>query len=900
MNKIRSLLVFFCLLLGSINSGLTQSIPWDSIKQLDPKERIVYLDSVLHTDIIQDSLMGKIYHELGSAHYKNDETLEAIKWTTKASQIRKSICVNDYVVSLFNLALYHQIIQDCEAAVDYYHQIINIPDNRKMGVTYYQLGRSYRVLGEYKLAAESMLSARQLPPFQSDDFLASILDMELGDIYVTSGDSALAESAMKVLQSAYKYYQIQGDIEKQILCLNRMGLAALHREDFSRSDELFKKGLKKIKICCEESEMKTWVLNNLGILNRRSGRPKEAIGYYKSIIQWNNKHIKNNSALDRSIPYENIARVYLDMNKLDLALRYSDSSIIHIVPNYLESNELSGVYLAKLPFKRSFLNKLKDRWQLQYALWHNTQNQEFRKGCIRSLQEGQMLIKAIRSQQSEVESKLTLSLVAKEMYAMLIELSSQLGDDQMCFRYCQQSQHSILHDELIRRKVESQLPDSIRWGLSDLRRTIKLKEKQNYIADSDSSFSDVVRDKQKIDNIYRDYLGSMTEDQTLELEAFRSNIPTNMTVLSYHFISNQIYIWNINSEGYTLTQVDQADSIKRMCLEYYESIISLNKDNRKQMMAKLSYELHQTLLQNVGELKENLLIVPDGELHYVPFSSLTTKELSGDYFLERAEFLVNQKNISYLPSLRQIQTTSEIDLDRMNIGIVSMHGEQSDLIHAEKEVNYIRKNYPVTEHSNLTSENIFRHFEKANVLHFATHSEVNDSLPYFSKINIAPQEDLYLKEIWGRDLNKDLIVLASCQSAFGKVNSGEGIHSLGLAFYTAACPSVLMTMWKVDDYSTSDIIIDFYNHLESENIANSLSHAQRSWINKSSPVLRDPYYWAGMLVLSSPSEQTIEDCIPIWIFLTLLIFLLLVFYIGNAYFSPGQRLLNFHKRQKSS
>ena len=126
-------------------------------------------------------------------------------------------------------------------------------------------------------------------------------------------------------------------------------------------------------------------------------------------------------------------------------------------------------------------------------------------------------------------------------------------------------------------------------------------------------------------------------------------------------------------------------------------------------------------------------------------------------------------------------------------------------------------------------------------------SGCNESL----KIGFAKGEDgiLTAKEISNLNLNNvGLVVLSSCSSGFGDITNINGIvYGLTNAFRSAGCNQVMVSLWNVPDYTTSQFMVAFYeNLLRGCNTRDSLKFAQSYMISLG---YKDPYYWASFILL---------------------------------------------------
>lgn len=55
----------------------------------------------------------------------------------------------------------------------------------------------------------------------------------------------------------------------------------------------------------------------------------------------------------------------------------------------------------------------------------------------------------------------------------------------------------------------------------------------------------------------------------------------------------------------------------------------------------------------------------------------------------------------------------------------------------------------------------------------------------------------------------DLVVLSACQTGLGQI-TGDGVQGLSRAFITSGVPSVLVSLWNVDDASTRELMVAFH------------------------------------------------------------------------------------------
>ena len=96
----------------------------------------------------------------------------------------------------------------------------------------------------------------------------------------------------------------------------------------------------------------------------------------------------------------------------------------------------------------------------------------------------------------------------------------------------------------------------------------------------------------------------------------------------------------------------------------------------------------------------------------------------------------------------------------------------------------------------------------------------------------------------------DLAVLSACDTGLGEIESGEGVMGLQRGFKKAGANSILMSLWKVDDNATQQLMVEFYrNFLNGKTKMRSLWNAQKCI--RETPGFEDPEYWAGFILLDA-------------------------------------------------
>jgi CHAT domain-containing protein len=113
---------------------------------------------------------------------------------------------------------------------------------------------------------------------------------------------------------------------------------------------------------------------------------------------------------------------------------------------------------------------------------------------------------------------------------------------------------------------------------------------------------------------------------------------------------------------------------------------------------------------------------------------------------------------------------------------------------------------------------------------------------------------LTAEDVTGLDLlDTDLVVLSACETGLGEVHVGEGVFGLRRSFVIAGAKTLVMSLWKVPDEQTQELMVDFYQRLlNGESRADALRQAQLTLKAK----YHHPYYWGAFICQGDPAPLT--------------------------------------------
>jgi len=141
-------------------------------------------------------------------------------------------------------------------------------------------------------------------------------------------------------------------------------------------------------------------------------------------------------------------------------------------------------------------------------------------------------------------------------------------------------------------------------------------------------------------------------------------------------------------------------------------------------------------------------------------------------------------------------------------------------------------------------------------VHFATHGLLDSKHPELTSIVLSlvdqngnPEDGFFrAHEVYNLNLPAELVVLSACETGLGKEVRGEGLIGLTRGFMYAGAPRVIVSMWSVNDESTSQLMSTFYRGMlkEGKRASEALRAAQLEMLKQ--PRWQAPRYWAPFVL----------------------------------------------------
>ena len=368
-------------------------------------------------------------------------------------------------------------------------------------------------------------------------------------------------------------------------------------------------------------------------------------------------------------------------------------------------------------------------------------------------------------------------------------------------------------------------------------------------------------------------LSSLISVDPPSFSEIQSLLDPDVELLEYYTTNEKIYAWLVSREDIRVYEIGMSekelkDKVDRLLLpnisnrprkaepvivfvgrEEKEIGESEREENRKRFQS-VSKELYEAVLAPVSmDIKaKNLIVVPHGVLHKVPFGALT----------DGSKYLIDRYTISVLPSASVLEyvvkkrkeakekalVLANPKTEHMPLGYAEVEGRMLESLFSNPEA-YYREKATETKAKHRASD--------FNVIHFATHGEFNEQQPMQSGLLLTKDDEndgyLQVHEVFEMDLkNANLVTLSACETALSKIQGGDDLVGLSRGFIYAGTPSILATLWKVDDSSTSRLMEIFYKNWKSGmSKAEALRVAQEAV--REMKGYEHPFYWAPFIMI---------------------------------------------------
>ncbi|MFK7925806.1 MAG: CHAT domain-containing protein [Bacteroidia bacterium] len=392
----------------------------------------------------------------------------------------------------------------------------------------------------------------------------------------------------------------------------------------------------------------------------------------------------------------------------------------------------------------------------------------------------------------------------------------------------------------------------------------------------------------RLQNEYQQYLAEIAEQYpayydlkfqlaSMPLQSIQTSLPDSSLLIEYFFGEEEVYVFGIGAEDFGYEIISQAELLRQKVAEFRlllsdQSAYLQNPQTSFKRYRDLAIELNHTLVSKIVRDKpfDELIIVPSGPLSQMPFSPLLRDKVADslENGYQNLPYLFKDFGISYAASASLLfaeQNIEKQDIQTQWLGFApdyaALNSTYAPLPFSEEELASGQQLFGGQSFvgGGATESNFYAYAAQARILHLATHAIVDHeqtALSYFVlAVDSGADGRLHTYELYGLRLSAELAILSACNTGSGAYVSGEGLMSLGRAFQYAGCPSLLTSLWTVDDRSTADLMSYLYQYLQSgQSRTQAIRSARLAYLKDADPTSMHPFFWSGFVLIGEGGE----------------------------------------------
>jgi CHAT domain-containing protein len=867
--------------------------------------------------------LSSVYNILGTCHYRLSNYNKATEFYMKTvANTKKNIKKSSYYQTMAygNLAAISNNIGKYEEALKYVEMALAINkelgEQDGIGFNYFSLAVTYYYLGDFgrtKDYANACLEIRK-KLYDENHYRMSVPIELLGIVYELSEDFPLAikylkmAKAIKINSLGEDNIEVAYSNENIALCFLKLGEidSASHYINLATAILPYKISKNHLSLGTHYftlANIKLQYKDYDGAINtlQKSKNIYELLGLTKT-----NEYAQN-LALEASI--------YAEQKQYDKAQVLFDAAI-----NTIQINGDKTITSASFPLSETALSIINSIVDYSFDAYMTTKKADY----LRQTQLFSDIFLEIndhyRKQFNDPFTKTSIIQRSTKGLEMGVSIQYQLlnlkpseAQKEAFFKYAEMGRTTLFRDLIDDYKVRSfaGIPDSllqkeqkIKLELADLHSQLSENpnsdslKKQLFL--TKENFNQHIKNYQSINPNYYN-LKFKKEDLTLK-DIQTKVLKPEENLIEYVVDDTAFYAILIQKEKVSIHYLANKQKITKLVEQWQKSITNV----QLQASDKIGFQLYKLLIHPIAHQfsGNRLIIIPTHALFYLNFEALKQNAAPNSYLIY--DYIIHyglSSNVLY----QQNQTKTKIK----GVPIVVAPGFEKDLKEVYKKsvkneaeldndylktvrqpwsvkfANFISKKYRGKALiGDVASEaNVKQNLNKHPIIHFATHAVADEDDPLRSKLVLSKDADrsendgyLHTYEIYNLNLQTELAVLSACESGIGNLQKGEGMISLAYSMNYAGCPSVIMSLWKIDEKTNTEITTSFYKYLAKGNdISSSLRAAKLDYLERAKGTLAHPFYWSGLVLMGKNSTIDIPSPTLKWkIILPIILLLLLV------------------------
>ena len=793
-----------------------------------------------------DRRLARLENNIGNIYHRQDRFEEAL--THYEHAYRRLLPYSDseeLTISLNNMSMCLISMNDFAQALATYERAKELLAGKDLPlislITDYNIAYLYYLRGDYRRAIEMLKTARLTGEKIGYDYLIALCYLDLSDIYVELNLSAeaqeVAEQGFHLFKRMEIGYEAAKTLANRAIALGQEGKTRNALELFAQARPLFVK---------EKNEVWPWLID-----------------LYQAIVLFHQgRHFEARRLAVAAAAF------------FDDSFLKSKAALCHLVLAQIavRTGDISQAF-AECTRALAFLENVDSpilRYQGLFLLGQVEQARGRHSDAYSAYQRARAELEGLRSSLGRDELKISFMKNRTELYERLVELcidgELQNVSREEAFGYIELAKSRSLMELLVQRSHSLPEPGA---GQSDLVHKIRdLREELNWYqhrieleqlrpgGNSGKRLDDLRVHAQAREKELLTVLREVPETEAasgvrllhshLSLDEIRAAFHGGEVIVEYFFLGERIVAAVITAQTLDIVPlagvpaVTQALRLLRFQLGKLQTPLFADAVPENLHRATLAHleELYAELIRPIRDRLEgrHIVFVPHGMLHYLPFHALHDGQ----------DFLIDTNTVSYAPSSAVYALSQRKQEQGGGSLVLGVPDEQAPLIRSEAES--VHAALPGSElHMGEDASHglLFQKASRSRLIHIATHGTFRPDNPMFSGIRLGDGY-LYLYELYQMRLCADLLTLSGCATGLNVIAAGDELLGLIRGALFAGARSLLLSLWDVNDRSTSLFMQSFYSELGA---GRSKAHAFAAAAKEVRRTHPHPYFWAPFVLV---------------------------------------------------
>lgn len=739
--------------------------------------------------------------------------------------------------------------------------------------------------------------------YHLDDRQTAYAARHLGNIYTRIGEFEEAEKCLKYSFDTYKTLKDTSGMLKSnsdlglmkrfagnkqeawrifqdILALSpNHSLAKVNLGQLAIEFKKYKEGIEILNSIDPERKtpgFKIGVFKYLGIGHAQLGKIEASRNNFKKAIG-----VSNASPRDSAIAHFEYGKSYfLKIDNPKAALDQFQKALTILIPAFQPKNDLDNPDDHTLIAEFTILDILLEKAKIMETWHHETSDIDYLKKALDNHRQIAKVEDLLRVYYGNSESKLNLldeNHARREAAINICHLLyQQTGDTKYinnALQFSENSRFVLLEESLNKLRAQSEgiLPaDTLRQlqrleeGIALL--TIEKKDLESRKPADAYHLQTIANDINTLEQqrtvltnqIRNDHPGFFEERNlrniiTLEdAQAYANR--DNRTLIEYFLGNDRSYAIVINNQSADLTCLDLTQSDIDQVTNFVEVITQ--KGDLGQYK-DLGQTLYNHLIKPLDQFNwtPKATIFPDGMLSLIPFDALlTTAPTGNDARAYPYLFKDHQLSTGFSLGTLLMESPAAPTAATPYLGIAPERFRQKGLTSISGSQNFVKIGKTLFGDrakvlcGGQASKSAFKQWAPtANILLIYTHANAYDPIQQKPCIAFADSY-LFMNELYTLHLSADLVILNACETGTGAVRNGEGPMTLARAFAYAGCPSILTTLWSVNNKANTQITEAYLRGINQQlDKDEALYQAKQQYLSNTSKTKGHPYFWSGLM-----------------------------------------------------